>query len=161
MLPAARQGITTAVILSIGRILAETAPLYLTSGLSSSSSISLVNPGQSLTTRIYAQIYTADVTAASHIMYECAFVTMILVLLIILVVHVIIPAYYARKKNKAKQQYLKIKKHEQQILTAQVSMQKILIPSDLSADQKHILGIPEDDPPDKQSSTKPKRKEDS
>jgi phosphate transport system permease protein len=148
------------VILSIGRILAETAPLYLTSGLSSSSSISLINPGQTLTTRIYAQIYTADVNQGSHIMYECAFVTMILVLLIILVVHVIIPAYYNHKKNKAKEQYLRVKRHEQQIATAQVAMRKVLIPNDqLSDDQKHILGVKETDPPDKKR--KVRRKEDS
>jgi len=85
------QGITTSVVLSIGRILAETAPLYLTSGLSSSSSIALDSAGQTLTTRIYAQIYTANISDATSIMYECAFVTMILVLLIILIVHVLLP----------------------------------------------------------------------
>jgi phosphate transport system permease protein len=93
-LPAARQGITTAVVLSIGRILAETAPLYLTSGLSASSSIALNSPGQTLTTRIYAQIFTANIGQGVNVMYECAFVTILLVLLIIMFVHVVIPHYY-------------------------------------------------------------------
>jgi phosphate transport system permease protein len=88
------QGITTSVVLSIGRILAETAPLYLTSGLSSSSSSALSSAGQTLTTRIYAQIYTGNVADGINIMYECALVTMILVFAIIVIVHVIIPYYF-------------------------------------------------------------------
>jgi phosphate transport system permease protein len=103
-LPTARQNITTAVILSIGRILAETAPLYLTSGLASSNSISLINPGQTLTTRIYAQIYTGNVNDGKNIMYECAIVTMLLVLLIILTVHVVLPAYYSYKQSRIESQ---------------------------------------------------------
>lgn len=110
VLPAAKQGITTSVVLSIGRILAETAPLYLTSGLSSSSGSALDSAGQTLTTRIYAQIYTGNTTDGVHIMYECALVTMILVFAIIVIVHVIIPYYFKwrlkrltnNKKHKSK-----------------------------------------------------------
>ncbi len=102
VLPTALQGITTAVVLSIGRILAETAPLYLTSGLSSSGSISLDNSGQTLTTRIYDQIYTADISQGLSVMYECAFITMILVLIIILISHVLIPYYFVLKQKKLK-----------------------------------------------------------
>lgn len=100
VLPTALQGITTAVVLSIGRILAETAPLYLTSGLSSSGSIALDNSGQTLTTRIYDQIYTADISQGLSVMYECAFITMILVLIIILISHVLIPYYFVLKQKK-------------------------------------------------------------
>ncbi len=103
VLPIASQGIRTSIVLSIGRILAETAPLYLTSGLASSSSISLIYEGQTLTTRIYAQIYEANMTKANSIMYECAFITMTLVLMIILIVNVVIPWYY-RYKSKREQQ---------------------------------------------------------
>lgn len=103
VLPIASQGIRTSIVLSIGRILAETAPLYLTSGLASSSSISLIYEGQTLTTRIYAQIYEANMTKANSIMYECAFITMILVLMIILIVNVVIPWYYRYKSKREKQ----------------------------------------------------------
>ena len=110
VLPIAKQGIRTSIVLSIGRILAETAPLYLTSGLASSSSISLVNEGQTLTTRIYAQIYETNMLKANSIMYECAFITMIFVLIIILIVHVIIPWYYRYKSKRDKDQYESIKR---------------------------------------------------
>ncbi len=108
VLPIARQGIMTSVVLSIGRILAETAPLYLTSGLSASSQISFLNEGQTLTTRIYAQIYEADITKGTSIMYECAFVTMILVFLIIFIVHILIPWYYRYKDKKERERYYNI-----------------------------------------------------
>jgi phosphate transport system permease protein len=131
VLPAARQGITTAIILSIGRILAETAPLYLTSGLTSSSSISLVNPGQTLTTRIYAQIYTANIHDGINIMYECAFVTMILVLLIILVVHVVIPSYYKHKRRQLEIQSKNIRKEQEKFERAHHSLQKLFTVNDI------------------------------
>lgn len=107
VLPTALQGITTSVVLSIGRILAETAPLYLTSGLSSSGSIALNTAGQTLTTRIYDQIYTADISQGTSVMYECAFITMILVLLIIMVSHVLIPYYFVWKQKRIKKKYSK------------------------------------------------------
>jgi phosphate transport system permease protein len=131
VLPAALQGITTAVILSIGRILAETAPLYLTSGLVSSSSISLINPGQTLTTRIYAQIYTADVHDGTSIMYECAFVTMVLVLLIILVIHVIIPAYYRFKQRRLDNHSKFMRQQQEKFDQVHLSLQKILTSNDV------------------------------
>ena len=109
VLPLALQGIMTSVVLSIGRILAETAPLYLTSGLSSSSTISLLTEGQTLTTRIYAQIYTSGINEGTHIMYECAIVTMVLVLIIILIVHVAIPAYFRNKAKKDEMRYAALK----------------------------------------------------
>ncbi len=110
VLPIAKQGIRTSIVLSIGRILAETAPLYLTSGLASSSSISLVGEGQTLTTRIYAQIYETNMLKANSIMYECAFITMIFVLIIILIVHIIIPWYYKYKAKCDNDQYESIKR---------------------------------------------------
>ena len=110
VLPIARQGVRTSIVLSIGRILAETAPLYLTSGLASSSSISLIGEGQTLTTRIYAQIYETNMDKANSIMYECAFITMILVLGIIMIVHVIIPWYYKYKAKREKDRYDSLKR---------------------------------------------------
>ncbi|MDE6477196.1 MAG: hypothetical protein K2L48_03320 [Mycoplasmoidaceae bacterium] len=47
-----------------------------------------------MTTRIYDQIYTANITQGTSVMYECAFITMILVLLIIMISHVLITYYF-------------------------------------------------------------------
>jgi hypothetical protein len=132
------------VVLSIGRILAETAPLYLTSGLSASSSIALNSPGQTLTTRIYAQIFTANISEGLNVMYECAFVTIILVLLIILFVHVVIPNYYKWQRNKTKNAYLSTI-IQNTLIHRNAILASLTIPSNqLSNDQKRILGIPLD-----------------
>ncbi len=99
VLPNASRGIITAIILSIGRILAETAPLYLTAGLSSSAHIALNNPGQTLTTRIYAQLTSPVLSDGTNIMYEAALVTIIFVFVIIIVGHAILPLYYEMKQE--------------------------------------------------------------
>lgn len=91
VLPSALTGIVTSTVLAIGRILSETAPLYLTAGLTSSTQTALDRPGQTLTTRIYAQLYNTNVTEGLNIMYEIAFITLLLVLGLILVGYVLIP----------------------------------------------------------------------
>lgn len=122
--PIALQGIITSIVLSIGRILAETAPLYLTSGLSSSNNISLDGPGQTLTTRIYAQIYNQDAIQGTNIMYECAIVTMILVFVIIMVVHIGIPYYYKWKSERIKKKnYILLEKNK---VTRKTKQNKII-----------------------------------
>lgn len=99
VLPAASKGIVTATLLAIGRILAETAPLYLTAGLSSASSVAIMNPGQTLTTRIYAQLYATNATTGMNIMYESALTTLILVLVLTIIGHLIIPNLKLFKKE--------------------------------------------------------------
>jgi hypothetical protein len=83
-----------------------------------------------LTTRIYAQIYTADYSKGTNIMYECAFVTMILVLLIILVVHVAIPAYYNYKRQKMRDEYERLNREEQKNKYIESLASTMLTPSD-------------------------------
>lgn len=101
VLPNTIQHILTAVVLSIGRVLAETAPLYLTAGLNSGSRISFMSSGQTLTTRIYAQLSNNDVVKGKNIMYECALLVLILIILILVIVDIVIPKYYEHKKKKA------------------------------------------------------------
>lgn len=91
VLPHAYQGLLSSIVLTIGRILAETAPLYITAGLSSSSTIALMNPSQTLTTRIYAQLNGSSSTNSINIMYESAFIALLLILMIILISYLIIP----------------------------------------------------------------------
>lgn len=108
VLPAAFQHILTGVVLAIGRVLAETAPLYLTAGLSGGSKISLMSAGQTLTTRIYSQINSNNIVAAQNIMYECAFVTLILIIIILIVVDIVIPKYFDHKKKKQSSEKISI-----------------------------------------------------
>lgn len=90
IIPACLYGIVTSVVSSIGRILSETAPLYLTAGLSSSVHTSLGRPGTTLTTHIYAQIFQSSENA-SNIQYQCALVTLVLVFFLVFIGYVIIP----------------------------------------------------------------------
>lgn len=93
ILPQAYKGIVSSTIITVGRILAETAPLYLTAGLSSGSKIALLNPGQTLTTRIYAQLFNNNLSQSLNIMWESAFIVLILVVALIIVGYVLIPAW--------------------------------------------------------------------
>lgn len=112
ILPAALKGIVTSVILVIGRILSETAPLYLTSGLTSSSYISLDRSGQTLTTRIYAQLENTNLSEATNIMYESTFLTLLLILTLIVIGYCIIPNWKSIKSNISNFiNYLKYKIH--------------------------------------------------
>ncbi len=126
VLPTAFQHILTGVVLAIGRVLAETAPLYLTAGLSGGSKISLMSAGQTLTTRIYSQINSNNMVAAQNIMYECAFVTLILIIIILIVVDIVIPKYFEHKKKKQSQEGITIKRKrsfkQKQIETARKLM---------------------------------------
>ncbi|MGL5640153.1 MAG: phosphate ABC transporter permease PstA [Mycoplasmoidaceae bacterium] len=106
ILPIAFNGIITSIVLTIGRVLSETAPLYLTAGLSSSKKISLNRPGTSLTTQIYGQIFS-NTPDSKNIQYEAAFVTIILVLALIIIGYVIIPNW-KNIMNEIKEYYYKI-----------------------------------------------------
>ena len=100
VLPTALQNILASVILSVGRVLAETAPVYLTAGLGGGSRISYMSAGQTLTTRIYTQINSNNVEVARNIMYECAFITIILIIVILVMVDIVIPKTFEHKKKK-------------------------------------------------------------
>lgn len=100
VLPECYKNIISSIVLTTGRIMSETAPLYLTAGLSGSSQISLLNPGQTLTTRIYAE-NTASNNLASGlaISYESAFLSLVLILLLIYTGYIIIPNYKYIKQD--------------------------------------------------------------
>lgn len=89
----------SSIILAIGRIMAETAPLYLTAGLTSVSGIGLMLPGQTLTTRIYAQLSSNNLESATSIQYECAIIALIIVIFLIWVGNYIVPNWTKIKNN--------------------------------------------------------------
>ena len=88
VIPASLNGIFTGVVLSIGRILSETAPVFLTMGIVSSNNFSPGLPGQTLTTRILYYIVYSPLppSEATGIAYEAAMLTFILVLFITLLI---------------------------------------------------------------------------
>lgn len=93
VLPAAMKGMISATILSIGKILSESAPLYLTAGLSSTNTVALMSPGQTLTTRIYAQLYSSSGSYSVYTMYDAALSALLLVMFLTIMVYVILPYY--------------------------------------------------------------------
>ncbi|EFF41763.1 phosphate ABC transporter permease [Mycoplasmopsis alligatoris] len=100
LIPQAFVYILNVLILGIGRVIAETAPLYLTAGLTSSNTFGINLWGQTLTTRILAQINSN--TIHSHdIMLESAFIALLLILFLVLLTSFIIPktVQYINKKR--------------------------------------------------------------
>ncbi len=98
IVPMALVAITGNIITIIGRILSETAPLYLTAGLSSSADTALNRPGTTLTTHIYAQIFSTS-SNAKWVQYEAALVAMLLVFSLVIIGYVIIPARKSIKSH--------------------------------------------------------------
>lgn len=100
ILPTATSGIVTALTLTVGKILSETAPLYLTAGLSSSSQIALDRPGTTLTTHIYAQIFSTGSSAErTNVQYQAALLVFILVFSLVFIGYVIVPNWKTIKKE--------------------------------------------------------------
>lgn len=128
VLPQAYRGILSSSILTIGRIVAETAPLFLTAGLSSSSTIALMNPSQTLTTRIYAQLNGVSTSASTNIMYESALIAIVLILFMILLSYLIIPNWsniksFIRERIEIQKMLWKQEKVEIQIETYKTQIQ--------------------------------------
>lgn len=71
--------------------MAETAPLYLTAGLTSVNGVGLMLPGQTLTTRIYAQLSSNNLESFQVISYECAFIALIIIAFLIWIGNFVIP----------------------------------------------------------------------
>lgn len=99
VIPNAMKILISSIVLVAGKIMSETAPLYLTAGLSSASKISLLNPGQTLTTRIYAQTVTSNNLSELNACYESALASLMIMLILIYIGYVLIPNWKLIKQN--------------------------------------------------------------
>ncbi|QZX49182.1 phosphate ABC transporter permease PstA [Mycoplasma sp. E35C] len=113
ILPQVTEEILSSIILTISRILAETAPLYITAGLSSSNHFSLGLWGQTLTVRIYAQLFSTSANA-QNVMFEAAFMSIMLIFFFILISNLFIP-YIFKNKYKISMWMDKLKKRKNKI----------------------------------------------
>jgi phosphate transport system permease protein len=82
VLPSAIPGILTAVILSIGRIVGETAALYLTAGMVARIPESVMNSGRTLSVHLY-------VLAKEGISFEEAYTTATVLIIIVAAINFI------------------------------------------------------------------------
>lgn len=105
VLPTAMTAIVTSIVSTVGRIFSETAPLYLTAGLSSSKVSVLDQAGTTLTTHIYAQIFSPSANAIQE-QYQAAFLTVIMVLSLVIIGYLLIPNFKIIKKELAERFHL-------------------------------------------------------
>ncbi|XP_032746499.1 phosphate import ATP-binding protein PstB-like [Rattus rattus] len=73
VVPMAMNKLIFSVLLTIGKIIGETAPLYLTAGINSAQGTLFMYQGQTLTTRIYSQLYESNLSKSTHIVNETSF----------------------------------------------------------------------------------------
>ncbi len=99
VLPGALKGLIIALILTINRIIAETAPFFITAGLASSNLFDLSLPGQTLTTRIYGQLFSTNSTAVD-VMLETALVSIVFLMFLIFLSSYLIPYLFSFNKQK-------------------------------------------------------------
>lgn len=85
VLPSALPGIMTALILSIGRIIGESAPLLMTAGVSLAMPQSIFEGGRTLTVHLYLLVQEASSPEA----FDLAFATATVLVITVLVINVI------------------------------------------------------------------------
>jgi len=92
IIPSAIQGILTAVILSVGRIVGETAALYLTAGMVTRIPDDIMSSGRSLSVHLY-------MLAKEGISFEQAFATATILLIIVAIINLIANRLASRIKK--------------------------------------------------------------
>ncbi|WP_066502083.1 phosphate ABC transporter permease PstA [Abyssisolibacter fermentans] len=94
ILPSAMPGILTAVILSIGRIIGETAAVYLTAGTVARIPSSIMDSGRTLSVHLY-------LLAKEGISFEKAYATATILIIIVLFIN-LVTNKIAKRLNKSK-----------------------------------------------------------
>lgn len=101
ILPCAISGIVVAIILSIGRMISESAALLYTAGIAQDLPISVLShvkePGATMTVQLY--LYATEGGAPEWVPYAMAAVLMLFVLFIEILTHLIAGIFARRKKG--------------------------------------------------------------
>ena len=101
ILPCAISGIVVAIILSIGRMVSESAALLYTAGIAqdlpSSVMSHVTEPGATMTVQLY--LYATEGGAPEWVPYAMAAVLMVFVLFIEILTHVIAAVFKKRRKG--------------------------------------------------------------
>lgn len=101
ILPCAISGIVVAIILSIGRMISESAALLYTAGIAQDLPTSVLShvkePGATMTVQLY--LYATEGGAPEWVPYAMAAVLMLFVLFIEILTHLIVGIFARRKKG--------------------------------------------------------------
>lgn len=102
ILPCAIPGIVVAIILSIGRMVSESAALLYTAGISQDMPTDVLShvtePGATMTVQLY--LYATEGGAAEWVPYAMAAVLMVFVLFIEILTKLIASAFHKKRKDK-------------------------------------------------------------
>ncbi|MEH6452830.1 MAG: ABC transporter permease subunit, partial [Psychromonas sp.] len=93
ILPSAMPGIVTAVILSIGRVIGESAPVFLTAGMVTKIPDSVLESGRTLTVHLYKLTQELFTQHEWDQAYATATVLIVLVLILNLITKIISARY--------------------------------------------------------------------
>lgn len=85
LFPIAFNNLIFSILLTTGKIIGETAPLYLTAGLNSTSKTLFMYQGQTLTTRIYSQLYETNLIKSEKIINETIFYCLLFISVIVVI----------------------------------------------------------------------------
>ena len=98
ILPNAMPGIITGIMLAFGRVLSESAPVFLTIGASYFVPKGFFDQGRSLTTEIFILITQEASVAAEHFAIICALITLFLLIGFNLTIRLAVYCYKRSKK---------------------------------------------------------------
>ena len=100
ILPTALPGIITGIMLSFGRVLSESAPVFLTIGSSYFAPVGLFDQGRSLTTEIFILITQIGSVSAQHFALICGLITLLLLLGFNLTIRFLLFTFKKRRRVK-------------------------------------------------------------
>lgn len=84
IVPIAFNDLIFSILLTMGKIIGETAPLYITAGINSVPGSLFMYQGQTLTTRIYSQLYETKLARSEKVIGETSFYCLLFIALVVI-----------------------------------------------------------------------------